>query len=180
MKSVSRRVATSPQSDVWFISLGDLLTLLVCFFLVLTPQNLSPQSKSHSKQAVSTPSDRLKVVGTMLAPGPIGQSVGSSLNVPVWIDTAEFSERQHPGEFGKGVDWKGMLKGVLSDEAAVVVKLCEQSLESEVVGSVVRELRADGKSASLVSFEVGADCTRWSAKEGETRRLVAVLDFAKS
>jgi hypothetical protein len=165
---------------VWFISLGDLLTLLVCFFLVLTPQNLSPQSKSHSKQAVSTPSDRLKVVGTMLAPGPIGQSVGSSLNVPVWIDTAEFSERQNPDQFSKGVDWKGMVKQALSTQAAVVVKLCDASLERAFFEAVVRELGEDRKSASLLSFEVGADCKRWSAKEDETRRLVAVLDFAKS
>lgn len=46
-----------PGSVVWFISFGDLLTLLVCFFFVLTPwDRLKPGANNKSSQALETES----------------------------------------------------------------------------------------------------------------------------
>jgi hypothetical protein len=47
-----RSAEGQPGSVVWFISFGDLLTLLLCFFLVLTPwDRLKEAGKSKSVQA---------------------------------------------------------------------------------------------------------------------------------
>ncbi len=54
--------STSPGSVVWFISFGDLLTLLLCFFLVLTPweglsripQELEYQQVKQQKSVATT------------------------------------------------------------------------------------------------------------------------------
>lgn len=48
-------VEGQPGSVVWFISFGDLLTLLLCFFLVLTPwDRLKEKTKEQSLQRGSS------------------------------------------------------------------------------------------------------------------------------
>ena len=57
-----------PGSVVWFISFGDLLTLLLCFFLVLTPwDRLKKSPNSQSLPAVTVPSTDLPQTGTTFA-----------------------------------------------------------------------------------------------------------------
>lgn len=57
-----------PGSVVWFISFGDLLTLLLCFFLVLTPwDRLKKISNSQSLPTVTVPSTNPPQPGTTFA-----------------------------------------------------------------------------------------------------------------
>ena len=66
-----RRHGTSegqPGSVVWFISFGDLLTLLLCFFLVLTPwDRLKRSSNTQSLLTVTGQSDVSANHGTTFA-----------------------------------------------------------------------------------------------------------------
>ena len=180
MRSVSNRVNASPANDVWFISFGDLLTLLVCFFLVLTPEKMSPKDVSQSKQVVNSTLKQLKAVGTELASGPTGQNVGSILSAPVWRDSLESEKSPSSLKSAIDGDWRESLKGALLDQAKVVVKLCDAASEREVIGAVIKQLEVDQNLTSLVSFEVGADCNKWSGKKSEDRALAAVLRFSKS
>lgn len=60
--------AESPGSVVWFISFGDLLTLLLCFFLVLTPwDQLSGFVGGEKIQVVEAKSQPIQESGTSLA-----------------------------------------------------------------------------------------------------------------
>ena len=61
----------SPGSVVWFISFGDLLTLLLCFFLVLTPwDRLSNPIASEESQGVAPKNSSERPSGTSLAHQP--------------------------------------------------------------------------------------------------------------
>jgi hypothetical protein len=68
--SVTRVPASgSSASLVWAISFGDLLTLLVCFFLVLTPwEKLHLQEKSEQDQRIVAPPHTMELLGINLAP----------------------------------------------------------------------------------------------------------------
>jgi len=60
--------STQPASTVWFISFGDLLTLLLCFFLVLTPWARLPSGAvSPQNQPVNSSQGPTDGVGTSLA-----------------------------------------------------------------------------------------------------------------
>lgn len=60
--------AESPGSVVWFISFGDLLTLLLCFFLVLTPWGQLTANPDRDKvQAVAPQAPLQEGAGTSLA-----------------------------------------------------------------------------------------------------------------
>ena len=60
--------AESPGSVVWFISFGDLLTLLLCFFLVLTPwDHLSGMVGGEKIQGVGGKLQPIQEAGTSLA-----------------------------------------------------------------------------------------------------------------
>ncbi len=180
MRSASNKVNASPANDVWFISLGDLLTLLVCFFLVLTPEKMSPQDVRQSKQVVNSTLKQLKSAGTEFASRPTGQNSGSILSAPVWRNYLESAKSPSSLKSAIDVDWRESLKGALLDQATVVVKLCDAASEREVIGAVIRQLEVDQNLTSLVSFEIGADCKKWSAKKSEDRALAAVLRFSKS
>lgn len=57
-----------PGSVVWFISFGDLLTLLLCFFLVLTPwDRLKEAGKSQSVQPTNLKTEAHQNHGTTFA-----------------------------------------------------------------------------------------------------------------
>lgn len=59
---------TQHGSVVWFISFGDLLTLLLCFFLVLTPwKQLNQRSQDQSSPPVKSKNVVAGGIGTTLA-----------------------------------------------------------------------------------------------------------------
>lgn len=79
-----------PGSVVWFISFGDLLTLLLCFFLVLTPWDLlNKTSNSQSLQGVSSNNTPVSQRGTTFALDlPLRGSV-VKLELPLFAEDVE-------------------------------------------------------------------------------------------
>ncbi len=87
----------------WLISFGDLLTLLVCFFLSIlsfstakksantpkAPELLSSEAVLHSQ---SDPIQNANPSGTQIADKKVAQEIGSDLSQPLRIDfeLAEF------------------------------------------------------------------------------------------
>ncbi len=80
----SRESSSSASSVAWVISFGDLLTLLLCFFLVLTPwDRLSAPPKTKESQMVAAQLPLQVPAGTSLAPQPARAELELLAAVPV-------------------------------------------------------------------------------------------------
>jgi hypothetical protein len=141
---------------------------------------MSSQDVNQSKQGLNSIPKHLAAVGTELASGPTGQNAGFVLSVPVWMDSSQMAKSPKSSEYATDTDWRAALRSALLDKATLVVKLCDAESERDVIGAIIKELEIDRNFTSLVSFEVGADCNKWSAKKSEDRGLAAVLRFSKS
>ena len=74
-----------PGSVVWFISFGDLLTLLLCFFLVLTPwQHLKRSPDVESSRGINGDSASNNQFGTTLASDPALRGSVIKLELPLF------------------------------------------------------------------------------------------------
>lgn len=85
-----RRYASSegqPGSVVWFISFGDLLTLLLCFFLVLTPwDRLKSAPKAQSLPDVTSQPAMISQSGTTFASDPLLRGSVVKLEFPILVE----------------------------------------------------------------------------------------------
>ena len=91
MRGESRQTSSNPESVVWFISFGDLLTLLLCFFLVLTPwqawgrkrlthenQDVTPQNAERAPLGTAFAQDAARKVSEVVAEIPLFEDAVSS------------------------------------------------------------------------------------------------------
>ena len=79
--------STSPGSVVWFISFGDLLTLLLCFFLVLTPwDRLKSVPNTQSLRPVTSNNSTLTQRGTTFASDPSLRGSVINLELPIFVE----------------------------------------------------------------------------------------------
>jgi hypothetical protein len=105
--SKSRRYSASegqPGSVVWFISFGDLLTLLLCFFLVLTPwDRLKKPPHVQSLRAVDGQSQASAGAGTTFAQDRLLRRSVIKLELPLFGDAG-------------GLSGEGLSPAVLSEE----------------------------------------------------------------
>jgi hypothetical protein len=75
----------TPGSVVWYISFGDLLTLLLCFFLVLTPwDRLKSGGNSQSEQVVSNQNKPVQSRGIAFASEPSLRGSDLLAEIPVF------------------------------------------------------------------------------------------------
>jgi hypothetical protein len=76
-----------PGSVVWFISFGDLLTLLLCFFLVLTPwDRLKSVPNTQSLRPVTSNNSTLTQRGTTFASDPSLRGSVINLELPIFVE----------------------------------------------------------------------------------------------
>lgn len=144
-----------PGSVVWFISFGDLLTLLLCFFLVLTPwDRLKKTSNRQSLSTVTAPSTNPPQTGTTFASDlPLRGSV-IKLELPLF-------------KGAEGISGDGISPATLSAEltrampsgARVDVLVCGRADErAEIVRYVGETLERTFGSARGVRFVVRRGC----------------------
>jgi len=156
--SNSRRHSASegqPGSVVWFISFGDLLTLLLCFFLVLTPwDQLKKRSNAQSLPSVNGQSQTSVRAGTALASDlPLRGSV-IKLELPLFEERGGLSsEGLSPAALSEE------LKRAMPSDGRVDVLVCS---DTDHRASVVRYVggaleRSFGSSIS-VRFVVRGAC----------------------
>jgi hypothetical protein len=167
------------------ISFGDLLTLLVCFFLVLTPSLTSSASAKQGDQQVSSPTVS-QALGTGLASTDARYEHGSDPASLVSAPKALFLLRRGtqielPGQLREF--WEEVANSSRAKAVKVSVGLCDVEAYEEVVASVRRELPSGkrAKAPEIVSrqFEIGAECAGDQlAREAMVRgELVAVIRF---
>jgi len=170
---------SSTGSVSWMISFGDLLTLLVCFFLLLTPQVNSRVLDPEPNQEVNRSRDQRHSIGTDLASKVFVVKDAPLEVMPIW------RSREKEGVSGeKLVDqqWRSdMLKRVAAGSKARIEMcdvLAEREIFKEIFTETLKDLRSPDVQASRVQFELGANCDRWRGKFPSDRELLAVVSFS--
>ena len=133
-----------PGSVVWFLSFGDLLTLLLCFFLVLTPwDRLNQVKNAQSLQGSSAQNPIISQSGTTFASDhPLRGSV-LSREIPILAREVSADDALMFGDLRRDLEARPMPVGRVevlvcspSDERARIVRgigaALKQSVEREV------------------------------------------------
>jgi hypothetical protein len=160
---------------VWFISFGDLLTLLLCFFLVLTPwDKLRAKANLAEHQGVVAVSSLKSGFGTEFAPA-VFQSRSSVLaEMPIYeeqlgsIDLGNLVSLAHAYEREIGP--------VVNDAQSITLTVCAPDVDRRKVlaevGSLVRSVV--GESANL-GIEVASTCQHLDILRPTTAEVVGVV-----
>lgn len=161
-------------ADAWFISFGDLLTLLVCFFLLLTPRVSHIAEQSQSNQLVSEERLRRQIPGTDLASTSLVLQGDVPEAVPVWRDSVrEVTVTQDRVQ--ERTLWLRQVRSHLRAGGHAVVVLCSADAEFDVVSSVIGELDGIEEQAQSLRFEVATECDRWRTRFGPRQDLAGVV-----
>ena len=144
-----------PGSVVWFISFGDLLTLLLCFFLVLTPwQNLKRSPDVQLLRGINGDSVLNNPSGTTFASDPALRGSVIKLELPLFDATWQGGgDRPSSGELVSD------LRRLMSAGARADVLICAPSEERVGIIRYVGEAFDRGVgSISGVRFVVMEQC----------------------
>lgn len=137
---------------VWLISFGDLLTLLVCFFLVLTPWH-SLRSVADSENKVISRASGLNVSdGIPLANSSVGPKVGVVSEVP--IERHQFADEMRIALFTTALT--SALTGPEALNASIRVRMC--SGFEETIRSVMSIITQHKRASQRVSIELLGNC----------------------
>jgi hypothetical protein len=169
-----RREPTGLTSDSWLLSFGDLLTLLVCFFLLLTPHASSHAPLSQGNQHVKDLGATQMSLGTDLASSSFDQKGNSTAEVQLWHYPLGSTQLGATGEQRLYELFRQVEAG-----AAAQVKVCDAGLLRGVLSQSVTLLNRLGERASRVRFKVGGDCSEWRERSQPSERLVAVVQYSR-
>jgi hypothetical protein len=176
-KFMSELSGSQLGSISWFISFGDLLTLLVCFFLLLTPRLGAQHEQIQSEQGFGKARQPVQTSGTTLASSVSDVKGASSDFVPVWrndirsgVSNGSSSDAQE--------GWVSALVDKTHQGAIATVQVCESESEVEVMSQAMEQLRVVDESASRVTFQLGAECELWKRRFASPQQLVAVVYFS--
>jgi hypothetical protein len=144
-----------PGSVVWFISFGDLLTLLLCFFLVLTPwQHLKRSPDVESLRGINADSVPKNPSGTTLASDPALRGSVIKLELPLFEGAW-----QAGGDHLSSGELLSDLRGLMSVDARADVLVCAPPEERVSIIRYVGEAFDSGiGSISNVRFVVAERC----------------------
>ena len=144
----------SAASLVWLISFGDLLTLLVCFFLVLTPWN-SLRARTDAKNAlIPVGSDRQASNGTPLANSSVGPKPGVIIELP--IERGQLADATRNAAFT--VTLRDVLTSPEAIHASVLLRVCGGDRREEIIRSVGSTLLKHKRSTQTISIELLGEC----------------------
>lgn len=146
------------KSFVWHVTFGDLLTLLVCFFLVLTQETSAKRRIDQYKQGVSDTGERGFRNGTDLASS--GENRSATTVAKLAISRATLRD----GTFVSSVrtEVKDFMSSVNAYEVQAKVSLCRSFLKGKPEDSlVVEDVYAAISSATecIRRIEIGFDGT---------------------
>lgn len=157
-----------PGSVVWFISFGDLLTLLLCFFLVLTPwDRLKDPAKGQSLQEGMPKSGEGFKGGTTFAPDlPLRGSVVKR-ELPIFTTELEMEDGAIVALLEKE------LSEVSLTEDRIEVLICAPVEErARVAHGIDQALRRVGCTDASVRFLVTTRCDDSQVLDPVTDRYV--------
>lgn len=168
-----------PGSATWFISFGDLLTLLLCFFLVLTPwDRLKALKQSQSPQRVSIENVVPTSDGTTFASDlPLRGSV-TILEAPLLSKDWEIVADEAPGFPLDAVEAE--LRSIDIRHGTASVLVCDSKVDRAAilreVGEVIR--RVSGEAVQVV-LEVSGDCENPPLLKPVTEKVIGRIRMSK-
>lgn len=156
--SRSHQVNASAASLVWLISFGDLLTLLVCFFLVLTPWSKVNFGSNASKQPVisNLASDRLP--GTSLANRSLGRR-SSPESLGEFVLTRKAFSAGQEAQLQEVIE--SVSRKVSEDQsgtAQMILEICGTFPRTEVLRRVGGGLAEKLKEQLALEVEIDGEC----------------------
>ena len=176
--------STVDTSTVWFISFGDLLTLLLCFFLVLTPKFSLPVGKNSKKASVSAPLDLSANDGTYFAridskdpsKDALERSGRPLKSIPITVPLAQSQEvAALQSQMLAGLDV--LIREPVRGKFGVSVKMCSGVRVDDLLSGVYGKRVALGASLNWLRVEISAKCDLSSWHVSSQREVVAVLDL---
>jgi hypothetical protein len=187
--------AGNAASIVWSISFGDLLTLLVCFFLVLTPwDKLKARQNSKEEQIVrilplsadlvgtnlaqSVTKPTVATSGTLLTRGGLGlrnRSVTLRAEIPLF--QFQIGEVSVTGIENLSDSIKREVPRTLQGDAVVVLRICDTSVPlDETIPLVARMLNEVGiQERQLVISYPTKGCLDVATMRPVTERVVGSI-----
>lgn len=161
-------------SVVWFISFGDLLTLLLCFFLCLTPwDRLGKEINSETKQDVAENPESVSSFGTSFA-----SKARRVSKIVAEVPVFEKADGQ--------IDLAAIRHGVSTasrgdNHLAVTLKVCEPRVSRqsllEVLGHEVKALVGED---TRIDLEVLGSCEGSSLLAPVTEKVVAAIRIVET
>ena len=150
----------TPGSVVWYISFGDLLTLLLCFFLVLTPwDRLKGSALSQSGQAFSNQNKPEVSRGIAFASDPSLRGSDLLADIPVFLGDwggVHLDETQ-----SRPTRIEAELQAFRGQGVAASVVVCERDIDRtrfvETVGRLVHQILGEDVG---VGIEVRRNCSQ--------------------
>jgi len=173
-RSLTRLTHSSgAASTAWLISFGDLLTLLVCFFLVLTQWRTESLPNSTRKSSVHTPLRGNVGPGTPFAESTVGRSEGVVVEMPVLGPSPLIEEDAARQSLRRNV------QSVATLGNAVVFRVCDGEPGYGALhqfGSFVRE---SIDPPVVFRIEVVGDCRSFDVAYPTTGEVVGAVRFLK-
>lgn len=165
-------------STVWFLSFGDLLTLLLCFFLILTRQHGLPIDKASTQQEIVRAPGAVSSAGTQIASQDREVARVPSAGVPITVPLEEVHSSQAV-EKAFLAGWNVLHGRIGSEPRDVTVTLCDGQHVEELMDSVYRERLSQLSRVRSLKVHMTATCESYSMGLSSKRELVAVLDYSK-
>lgn len=143
-----------PGSVVWYLSFGDLLTLLLCFFLVLTPWTRPPKGQnSESLPRFSLFDTPPQNPGTSLASRSALRGSVMLLEIPLYQRMVS-----EPAEYGLD-DLAEQVRGEELSEGKASLLICDSSVDREgLIGGIYTIIRREMGEKIEVEVEVSRSC----------------------
>lgn len=181
MKAESGRAGASGLVDtsvVWLVSFGDLLTLLFCFFLVLTPRLGGMAVNRPTKEQLSSHDQPTKESGTLFASGALKAPRASRALIPVTVDKERLLDRvtrQQEAQSAFGLlGAKTLVHG-----HPIKVQVCEGDLSEENAGLLYAAAKRQYQSLQAFDFEYAVSCGEVIDGVSPSRAVVGVIEFSQ-
>lgn len=171
---------TSPQNGsaaslVWLISFGDLLTLLVCFFLVLTPWHAMRRRGETRNPVIPATSTSRGASGTSLANPTVGPKPGLIIEVP--IERGQFADPKKSAVFAKAME--EALANPETHTSSVLVRGCGSGTRDETIRMVSSLIRAHTRPMQRVSIELVSECESFEVVHPTSAAVVGSIRIVR-
>ena len=181
----SLRLGVVDTSVVWLLSFGDLLTLLACSFLVLTPHLASVEGNRPRKEQLSSYISSEEPHGTVLAnlegDGSALQKESGVSVAPVLLIISAASRGSQAKELAElESELEGMRDKVAGEHGVFRVRVCRNNYSSQRVKDLYRMISSIQGSEGGVELELMSKCEVDRKNTADVSNLVAVVTFSRS
>jgi hypothetical protein len=184
-RTSSRHAASShmdgaPGSVVWYISFGDLLTLLLCFFLVLTPwDQLKAKGNSQSGQGFSLQNDVRNKRGIPFASDPSLRGSDLLSEVPIFV--GDWFGASLEGDTPSSTSVESELRAFAGKDVTATLIVCDGYIDRvqfvETVGRFVKRVMGE---AVRIGIEVRGTCTEAAIRRPMTEAPVGGIRVSRT